>query len=283
MKQKTVDELRRVIEVLEEEECPFPEECQTISCADCAVQHIVETEEEEPVEEKIASALDKLQNFTPEIALQESVKLWVFLAETGEEKENWPGWEDYRKRFGHPVHWCPLCQWAQKESGGGAYDSNKCHFCLVDWTDTGELVDWACERGSSPFLEWGGYMRGGNREGMKRAAQKVAKKLIKALEERGINTIVTPPLLTEQPLLAEFRQVCAKVLENRHDYNLNGVQPKDYWLNGPQGLMQMVWTKTLRLRSLVGSPGEVLEDKEKIKDTCVDLANYAGFMWELLK
>jgi len=47
-----------------------------------------------------------LKDLTPEIALDESIELWVFLAKTGGPKLGWAGWNEWR---GHPRHYCFFC------------------------------------------------------------------------------------------------------------------------------------------------------------------------------
>ena len=54
---------------------------------------------------------------TKKKAIQISKELWAWLAETGNEKEDWPGWEEY----GRMQDDCPLCEYVS--------DKNHCSSC----------------------------------------------------------------------------------------------------------------------------------------------------------
>lgn len=73
---------------------------------------------------------------------------------------------------------------------------------------------------------------------------------------------------------------CAELLERKgKDYNSGPITRDDYALYGRKSHMNMVWTKVLRLRSLIEG------DKpnfESIEDTLRDLCNYSAIWadWE---
>lgn len=73
---------------------------------------------------------------------------------------------------------------------------------------------------------------------------------------------------------------CADLIEKKSkDYNGGTIKRDDYAIFGRQSHMQAVWTKVLRLRSLMDNP---TPNFESLNDTLMDLANYSAIWcdWE---
>ena len=64
------------------------------------------------------------------------------------------------------------------------------------------------------------------------------------------------------------------------DYQRAGVSRDDYFPFGLTSHAQMIWVKCQRLKSLHDSPGEA--ENESIRDTLLDLINYASFAIEAI-
>jgi len=64
------------------------------------------------------------------------------------------------------------------------------------------------------------------------------------------------------------------------DYQRSGLSKADYFPFGLTSYMQMIWVKTMRLKSLHDSKQGVLN--ESIRDSLLDLINYASFAVEAL-
>lgn len=64
------------------------------------------------------------------------------------------------------------------------------------------------------------------------------------------------------------------------DYQAS-VARDEYFPFGPLSYVQMLWTKVLRLRSLVTKKGDPAF--ESIRDTALDLINYSAFLVERLE
>ena len=47
-------------------------------------------------------------------ALDIAIELWTWLAETGKEKDDWPGWEKYEEMEGG----CPFCEYSARHGRG---------------------------------------------------------------------------------------------------------------------------------------------------------------------
>ncbi|KKL55401.1 hypothetical protein LCGC14_2255790 [marine sediment metagenome] len=54
---------------------------------------------------------------TKKKAIDISIELWAWLAETGKKKPNWTGWEKY----GEMKNRCPLCEYANKDCVNCSY------------------------------------------------------------------------------------------------------------------------------------------------------------------
>lgn len=93
--------------------------------------------------------------------------------------------------------------------------------------------------------------------------------------------IVEAMLQAEDPLLRILGSVMTLQRKKAADYNASSIARDDYWIFGPKSFVQMLWTKVLRLRSLV------LDDRapqnESIEDTAKDLIVYSLFMIEWLE
>ena len=79
---------------------------------------------------------------TRETAIEISIELWTWLAETGERKDNWPGW----KTYGYMVCNCALCEYdvIQPPIRGGG----NCPYCPYD------KVHGICDREGKPYRKW---------------------------------------------------------------------------------------------------------------------------------
>lgn len=75
---------------------------------------------------------------TKKKAIEISIELWTFLAETGKEKSDWEGWEEYREMD----YLCPLCEYATSKG------MRNCRSCPY-W----EKFRW-CYSWRKPFWHW---------------------------------------------------------------------------------------------------------------------------------
>ena len=69
-------------------------------------------------------------------------------------------------------------------------------------------------------------------------------------------------------------------LSKEADYQRSGVTRADYFPFGMTSYVQMIWLKCQRLRSLHDTPGD--PENESIRDTLLDLINYASFAIEAI-
>lgn len=58
-------------------------------------------------------------------------------------------------------------------------------------------------------------------------------------------------------------------------YNSGGVSILDQWPAGSDSIMTMLWTKLLRITSMI-SAGKT--DSHEFQDSCIDLINYTAFL-----
>lgn len=68
----------------------------------------------------------------------------------------------------------------------------------------------------------------------------------------------------------------------RRGQDYNRVSPiRDYWVYGVRSVFHAVWGKALRLKSLVPRSDDSVSpnDRAVFEDSCVDLINYAAFLW----
>lgn len=59
---------------------------------------------------------------TKKKAIEISIELWTWLAETGEEKDEWPGWEE----CGHMSCYCAFCEYCNRHP---EKDTDSCSTC----------------------------------------------------------------------------------------------------------------------------------------------------------
>lgn len=80
----------------------------------------------------------------------------------------------------------------------------------------------------------------------------------------------------------EFFERCDKIYKQRgEDYNRQ-TNIRKYFIYGVTSVFQLIWAKTLRLRSIMGyGRYEVLEDSDRLtfEDTLIDLVVYASFAY----
>lgn len=75
---------------------------------------------------------------TKKKAIEITVELWTFLAETGDEKGAWGGWETY----GQMIYGCPLCEYSHHCLNWGRGRCGSCPYykkfgcCYGDEEDT---------------------------------------------------------------------------------------------------------------------------------------------------
>ena len=74
---------------------------------------------------------------TKKRAIQISIELWTWLAETGREKEAWPGWEKY----GDMQCGCALCEYDYRHV-------DNCTSCSY------HKMFGKCTQGSAPYADW---------------------------------------------------------------------------------------------------------------------------------
>lgn len=66
---------------------------------------------------------------TLELAKKICLELWTFCAETGEGKEDWPGWETYA-HYGYFPALCPFCRY-DEEMNAEEY-MGACEYCPIE-------------------------------------------------------------------------------------------------------------------------------------------------------
>lgn len=79
------------------------------------------------------------------------------------------------------------------------------------------------------------------------------------------------------PVFVEASKLCAK---KTIDYDSGGVNRDDYWVFGFKSIFHEVWKKCLRMKSLLNSGHE--PNNESVRDTLIDLINYASFAVEFI-
>lgn len=78
-------------------------------------------------------------------AVEKSIELWTWLAETGKNKNDWPKWECMGGQYPDVMSHCFLCEY--NDRNGGDYPEN-CFFCPY-YAEYG-----SCKEGKSPFSKW---------------------------------------------------------------------------------------------------------------------------------
>lgn len=93
--------------------------------------------------------------------------------------------------------------------------------------------------------------------------------------------VVRAMTTAEDPLLKILGEVMMLQRRKANDYNGTQVSRDEYWPFGLKSFVQMLWTKVLRLRSLIAD-GRVPAN-ESIEDTAKDLIVYSLFMIEWMR
>ncbi len=79
-------------------------------------------------------------------AIELSIELWEWLAETGNKKGDWPGWENYDVSC---TKNCFLCEYDNRRTSPYCFDDyNLCRFCPY-YAQFGD-----CDTGASPYSLW---------------------------------------------------------------------------------------------------------------------------------
>lgn len=119
---------------------------------------------------------------TKEKAIDISIELWTWLAETGEAKKSaWPGWGKYNKIINN----CPLCEysvqsWERGHRMDSDMDGEHCReFCPLRGKSKTDFVGYMCEAEGTNYRKWCKVGIGLNK---KRYASKFLEEL-KALEK----------------------------------------------------------------------------------------------------
>ena len=96
-------------------------------------------------------------------AIDLSIELWKWLAETGKQKEDWPGWEELGGMGNH----CPLCEYAGLKNR--VYKG--CSKCPLSWGEHG------CQENPISYYDsWRSVLT-------KKAKKKYAKLFLEQLKE----------------------------------------------------------------------------------------------------
>ncbi|MEJ2650175.1 MAG: hypothetical protein P8016_17415 [Sedimentisphaerales bacterium] len=70
---------------------------------------------------------------TKKKAIELTIEMWKFLAETGKEKGNWPGWKKYKLDRHYYENACFLCQWVMNQNHIKRiyefFDDPDCKYC----------------------------------------------------------------------------------------------------------------------------------------------------------
>ena len=74
-----------------------------------------------------------------------SIELWTWLAETGGEKEDWPGWETNGGQHPECYSDCFLCEYSNRQLGGYSPVCPACPYCAVYGK---------CYRDDAPYDKW---------------------------------------------------------------------------------------------------------------------------------
>lgn len=83
-------------------------------------------------------------------ALERSLELWQWCAETGKEKMEWPEWKNKYNGLDRPECDCFLCEWIMFDSHYGAFFCWKA--CPIVWTENrGDRCDMSFD---SPYCRW---------------------------------------------------------------------------------------------------------------------------------
>jgi len=80
-------------------------------------------------------------------AIELSIELWTWLAETGKEKHEWPKWRDNGGEHDDVVFDCFLCKYAGRKQGD---DCETCHPCPY-FKHYGVAC---CDAEDSPYNNW---------------------------------------------------------------------------------------------------------------------------------
>lgn len=106
---------------------------------------------------------------TKKKAIDLSVKLWTWLAETGKEKEGWPGWVRNGGKHPDSASDCFLCEYSRH--GHASWSCETCpYYCIYDH----------CMNSDSPYSKWEDALSDAAR---KRYAQQFLKQLKKLQED----------------------------------------------------------------------------------------------------
>lgn len=72
-------------------------------------------------------------------AIEISIELWTWLAETGKEcKHSWPGWEKYV----HMSNYCPLCEYVGRKCRDEAFCSSCPYYKVFGYCILGYYDKW---------------------------------------------------------------------------------------------------------------------------------------------
>lgn len=75
---------------------------------------------------------------TKKRAIEISIELWEWLAETGNFKGYWPGWKKYWRMYAH----CPLCEYGHQR---GTFGCESCpYYKKFSY----------CVFGKTPYIDW---------------------------------------------------------------------------------------------------------------------------------
>ena len=153
-------------------------------------------------------------NLTKKEAIELSIELWTWIAETGKEKEDWPGWEESGGQHAECHQDCFLCEYTITKMGG-CYSCpyytmyGLCHEIdtpYYNWTDADTKED--LKRYAQEFLEQLKALKGGN---MNDQPIKVTETQLNKVQTHYIRTKKPIPVTLEtyddEEIVASFKIV----------------------------------------------------------------------------
>ncbi len=108
---------------------------------------------------------------TKKKAIEISISLWAWLAETGRDKYEWDGWAKY----GGMNSWCALCEYSRRQWETKGYLADYCDYCPYFLSFAKQCTD-----KKSPYYQWQNQDDEASR---KKYAAKFLKQLIQIVDK----------------------------------------------------------------------------------------------------
>ena len=96
----------------------------------------------------MSNAIWMIDDYAPEDLERFHRELWAWLAETGKQKHEWPGWKEHKEAYDE--HGCFACIAAINARNELCPKGDFCNFCPIAW-DSG---DGDCLDADSPYRSW---------------------------------------------------------------------------------------------------------------------------------